>query len=113
MSRRVLTLATLSFAIVFLGAGANGQAPADGGAPIVATKAGRLGGIALTDPSLLLFKGVHYGQSTAGPARFMPPKPVAAWDGVKDATRFGDVCPQGGEVGRRSNEGSTLVGMSE
>jgi para-nitrobenzyl esterase len=91
-----------------------GQTPAgERGAPVVATRAGRVQGVALTDPAVLLFKGIHYGQSTAGPSRFLPPRAVAPWDGVKDATRFGDVCPQGGDVGRRTNEGTALAGMSE
>lgn len=82
-------------------------------APEVTTKAGRLRGIAPAADGAVLFKGIHYGESTAGSGRFMPPKRVAAWDGVKDATRFGDVCPQGGDAGRRSNEGATPLGMSE
>jgi para-nitrobenzyl esterase len=112
MSGRAL-IATLCLAGLFAAA-PDGQSPAgDDGAPIVSTRAGRLRGIAVSDPPVLHFKGVRYGQSTAGASRFMPPRPVAAWEGVKDATRFGDVCPQGGEVGRRSNEGTALVGMSE
>jgi len=117
MRRRVAVLVPL------LGAGAltlalRAQSPATGAAavapgPVVATKAGRLRGIALTDPQVSLFKGIHYGQSTAGRARFMPPKPVAPWDGVKDATHFGDVCPQGGDTGRRSSEGAGLLPHSE
>jgi para-nitrobenzyl esterase len=113
MIRRVLLL-TASGVIAIAGATLRGQAPTGAAtAPIVTTRAGQVRGAALSNPAVLLFKGIHYGQSTAGPNRFMPPQPVARWDGVKEATKFGDVCPQGGDVGRRSNEGSALVGMSE
>jgi para-nitrobenzyl esterase len=96
-------------------AGVGTQLPGSGGAvqaPVVATTAGRLRGGVLGN-GIAVFKGVHYGESTALSARFLPPKAVAAWDGVQDATRFGDVCPQAGEVGRRSNEGPTLLATSE
>ena len=40
------------------------------------------------------FKGVPYGQSTAGPGRFMPPKRPQQWTGVRDALALGDQAPQ-------------------
>ena len=95
-----MRFAVATAVIVLFGSGVRTQTPA---APVATTKAGQLRGIALPNQTSL-FKGVHYGQSTAG-ARFLPPKPVAAWTGVKDATRFGNVCPQGGDSGRGSSEG--------
>jgi para-nitrobenzyl esterase len=59
-----------------------------------------------------VFRGVHYGQSTAG-ARFEPALPTAPWDGVRDATRFGDVCPQVGTPGRASLQQEEVLPMSE
>lgn len=79
----------------------------------VKTAAGELRGLKLQTPSVHVFKGVPYGQSTAGAARFKPPRPVAAWQGVKDATRFGATCPQGGDVGRRTTVEGELLPMSE
>jgi para-nitrobenzyl esterase len=81
--------------------------------PIAQTKLGALRGVQLDEPSVLVFKGVHYGQSTAGAARFKPPQPVVKWQGVADATRFGDTCPQGGDVGRRTKVEGEVLPMSE
>ncbi len=113
--KKSLFIAALLLVVLGLSTALRSQTPAAAAAsgPVVVTKAGRLRGLALSNPSVALFKAIHYGQSTAGNARFLPPKPVAAWDGVKDATRFGDVCPQGGDVGRRSSEGTALLPMSE
>jgi para-nitrobenzyl esterase len=81
--------------------------------PVAQTKLGALRGAQLDDPRVLVFKGVHYGQSTAGAARFKPPRPVAKWQGVADATRFGATCPQGGDVGRRTKVEGEILPMSE
>jgi para-nitrobenzyl esterase len=38
--------------------------------------------------------GVPYAAPPFGPHRFAPPRPVVAWSGVRDGTRFGPVAPQ-------------------
>jgi para-nitrobenzyl esterase len=81
--------------------------------PIVATKEGRLRGAQLQDPAVYVFKGVHYGQSTAGAARFKAPKRVTQWQGVKDAMNFGSICPQAGAPGRRTTASGELLSSSE
>jgi para-nitrobenzyl esterase len=81
--------------------------------PVAKTKLGELKGVHLGDSGVLVFKGVHYGQSTAGANRFKPGKPVAKWQGVADATKFGDVCPQAGDVGRRTTTAGELLKVSE
>lgn len=43
-----------------------------------------------------IFRGLPYGDSTAGEARFLPPKKPQSWAGVKDCTANGSRCIQGG-----------------
>lgn len=81
--------------------------------PIVTTLEGQLRGAHLQDPAVYVFKGVHYGQSTAGAARFKPPKRVVKWGGVKDALKFGSICPQAGEPGRRTTTAGELLSSGE
>lgn len=58
---------------------------------------GRLRG--LRDGDAVSFKGIPYGADTSGANRFMAPRPVANWTGVRDATQFGDRCIQAGRGG--------------
>jgi len=44
--------------------------------------------------SVDVFRGVPYGESTAGANRWQPPLPKAAWQGIRPALEFGDICPQ-------------------
>ena len=60
--------------------------------PIVETTAGKIRG-AVVD-GIAAFRSVPYGASTAGAARFMPPRPPAAWAGVRDALDYAGQAPQ-------------------
>jgi len=76
--------------------GAGGLAPASEVAPIVTTRQGALRGD--FEQGVFAFKGVPYGASTAGERRFKRPEPAASWEGVREATAFGAICPQRGVV---------------
>lgn len=55
--------------------------------PVVETTQGRLRGFQLDD--LYVFFGVPYADA----GRFQAPRPVEPWEGVRDATSYGYVCP--------------------
>jgi para-nitrobenzyl esterase len=60
--------------------------------PIVETAQGKLRG--LSSGGVAIFRGVHYAGDTAGSNRFMPPRPLQNWAGIRDALHWGDVAPQ-------------------
>jgi para-nitrobenzyl esterase len=43
---------------------------------------------------LFIFKGVPYAASPAGECRWLPPRPLAPWQGVRPATAYGAIAPQ-------------------
>ncbi len=55
--------------------------------PAVSTKAGKVKGYKWND--INIFKGIPYAQAK----RFQMPYDVEPWDGIKDATSYGFVCP--------------------
>jgi para-nitrobenzyl esterase len=59
---------------------------------VVETTNGKVQGIANT--GIKEFKGIPYGASTGGKNRFMPPKKVAPWSGVRECFGHGPISPQ-------------------
>ncbi|USI74757.1 carboxylesterase/lipase family protein [Sphingomonas morindae] len=66
--------------------------PAAAAAPIVRVAQGLVRGTAAG--GVLRFKAIPYAAPPIGARRWRPPAPPASWPGVRDATRFGPVCPQ-------------------
>ena len=61
-------------------------------APIATTAHGPVRGA--TEDGILVFKGIPYGATTAGAARFHPPAPPVAWSAVRDALAYPPMAPQ-------------------
>lgn len=60
--------------------------------PVVETANGKLRGI--VSGGVNVFKGVHYAADSSGVNRFMPPRPVKKWAGIKDALNYSNISPQ-------------------
>ena len=55
---------------------------------------GLVSGIPGRDPSVTVFKGLPFAAPPVGDLRWRAPRPVAAWQGVKKADKFGSSCMQ-------------------
>src|SRR5580658_7337865 len=64
--------------------------------PVVQTTAGKVRGVALgaNQGRVKAFKGIPYGASTEGTARFMPPSKPQPWTGVRDTLELAPASPQ-------------------
>ena len=59
---------------------------------VVAAPAGSVQGS--EERGIRVFKGIPYAAPPVGERRWRPPVSLAAWEGVRDATKFGAACPQ-------------------
>lgn len=86
----ILSITLLTATLVLSScASAKSQVGADDNT-IVSTQAGKIRG-SVTKSGVLSFKGVPYAEASE---RFVPAKPVAKWEGVRDATEYGKISPQ-------------------
>ncbi|XP_059046548.1 juvenile hormone esterase-like [Achroia grisella] len=64
--------------------------------PLATVEQGTLQGIICDHGggSYVAFKGIPYAKPPIGKLRFKAPEPPESWDGVRDATQHGPICPQ-------------------
>jgi Carboxylesterase family len=75
-------------------------------AVVVKTVAGLVKGE--TERGVLVFRGIRYAASPAGPLRFHPPVPPVAWTEVWPALDFAPACPQLVEIDPTENNNSVM-----
>jgi para-nitrobenzyl esterase len=92
MNRRLFLGASLGGSALGTGLLLRG-ATSESGGPIVETSSGKIRGVRLN--KAVAFKGVPYGASTSGAARFLPPEKPQPWAGIKDTIELGHRSPQG------------------
>ncbi len=74
----------------------------------VVTEAGEVAGAASGE--VVSFKGIPYAAPPVGPLRWKAPEPAPRWAGVRQATSYGNACPQPdrkeawAQVGQRSED---------
>jgi para-nitrobenzyl esterase len=73
-------------------AGTAAATAGSGTAPVVTTRYGAVRG--MTAGAVDEFLGISYAAPPTGSLRWRAPQPPAAWQGVRDATRFAPSCPQ-------------------
>jgi para-nitrobenzyl esterase len=71
-------------------------------AAIVDTSAGKVRGFSRN--GVHIFRGIPYGDTTAGENRFLPPQNPKPWTGVRSSTSWGPVSPSGPRAGWRNDE---------
>jgi para-nitrobenzyl esterase len=69
---------------------------------VVTTTAGKVRGF--TRNGIHIFRGMPYGETTAGANRFLPPQKPKPWTDVRSSTSWGPVSPSGPRGGWRNDE---------
>lgn len=71
------------------------------------TRSGRVAGY--SRGGVYVFKGIPYGTTTEGTARFKPASPPTPWQGVRSSRAYGPVCPQGARAGWNNDAEAFLM----
>lgn len=91
MRTRLFTF--LLVTVVVASACVDSAATAPASRAVVDVEGGRVSGSEIGD-GVWAYKGIPFAAPPVGRLRWRPPQPVAPWDGVRDATRFGPACLQ-------------------
>lgn len=92
MNRRDFLSTTSLAAAGVLAARAGVIRAASSSGPVVETASGKIRGY--MDRNVYAFRGVPYGDTTAGANRFLPPRKPQSWTGVREAIELGHRAPQ-------------------
>lgn len=60
--------------------------------PVVKVETGSLQGV--IEHNMQVFKNIPYAAPPVGDLRWRPPQPALSWNGTRDASKFGESCPQ-------------------
>ena len=86
--------------------------PAEELTGIVRISTGDLQGV--VEEGVEVFRGIPYARPPVGPLRWRPPQPAPAWEGIRNSSAFGHVCPQRtGVYGEWADAHIEAVGMDE
>jgi para-nitrobenzyl esterase len=84
------------------GAGGGRMRAATPDSAVVETTAGKVRGAVRNE--VFIFKGIPYGETTAGEDRFLPPRKPAPWTGIRSSTSWGPVAPHPERTSWRNDE---------
>jgi para-nitrobenzyl esterase len=89
---RLIVLGQL-FALAFVPAAVPAaECPSPSEPDVVCTESGAIRGV--REGNTLAFKGIPYAKSPIGALRWRPPEDGVRWEGTRNATDFGAICPQ-------------------
>lgn len=60
--------------------------------PVVTTRNGKLEGI--IENGIFVFKGIPYAEQPVGDLRWLPPRSLESWSGIRPAKKYGKISPQ-------------------
>jgi para-nitrobenzyl esterase len=85
---------SIALACTMLAGGTVAHAQAVGTAAPVRTQQGEIQGAAGKVAGVTVFKNIPFAAAPVGDLRWRQPQPPQAWQGVRDGSRYGDVCVQ-------------------